>query len=329
MDGECDRRMNRHLFSGPKEDGGRLNPGEFSFDTAPPAPSVGRRLRSTVTRGASAVILPVLQRAARAYVGGETIEDALIVARRLAKSTFNSTLGYWNVSEQTGPDLVKIYLATIERLSSSGLDSYISIKPPALRFDSGIAAELASAAQAHGVRLHCDSHGREVADPSCAFAQKMLDHLPPSKLGTTLPGRWVRSLKDVDWVVERGLNVRVVKGEWPDPDDPDRDMRAGYLEVIDQLAGRARHVAVATHELPLAVEAITRLRRAGTSCELEMIHGMPIASAVKWAGESSVAVRIYVPFGRGYIPNALGVLVRNPRLLWPIATNLFAARPTR
>ncbi len=260
-------------------------------------------------------MLPLMQRAARAYVGGETLEDALAVARRLADEALPSTLGLWNSADDGTRRVADEYLAAIERLAAAGLDSYLSIKPPALVFDSELAAELAAAAQARGIRLHCDSHGPEVADASCAMMEAMLPHLSASELGTTLPGRWSRSLLDADWAIERGFNVRVVKGQWPDPEDPQRDMRAGYLEVIDRLAGRARHVAVASHDVPMAAEAITRLRDAGTSCEIELLFGLPITQSLEWARENGVGVRMYVPYGREYNPPAIAQLPRNPRFL--------------
>jgi proline dehydrogenase len=136
-------------------------------------------------------------------------------------------------------------------------------------------------------------------------------------------------LKDADWAIERGLNVRVVKGQWPDPDDLRRDMAAGFLEVIDRLAGRAPHVAVATHDLKLASLAIGRLRAAGTSCELELLFGAPFGPSLNWARANRVAARVYVPFGEGFVPNALSLLRHNPRLIWAVARGRLMALTSR
>lgn len=296
--------------------------------TAPPTeeePAGWRRLRTSAVKRASALVMPLVQRVARDYIGGETLDDAMCVAHRLAGENLPHTLGFWDTEAYDGPQVAKIYLDSVERLAASGLDGYLSIKPPALRFDAALATELAAVAETQKIRLHCDSHGTEVADPSYAMMETMHGRLSASRLSTTLPGRWSRSLADADWAIERGMIVRVVKGQWPDPADPARDMAAGCLEVIDRLAGRARHVAMASHDLPLVEEAIGRLRAAGTSCELELIHGVPMAEPLRWAREHGVGVRIYVPFGKGFVPNAIGLLRRNPRLAWRIVKGLVAA----
>lgn len=305
--------------------------GKYSFDTGPPSgplllpPKGLRRIKSTIREWLSPRILKLLQRAAGAHIGGETVDDALIVARRFANANIASTLGFWDSADYTVRQVADIYLASIERVAASGMDSYLSIKPPALRFDHGLAVELATSAEARNVRLHCDSHGPEVVPPSRSLIETMLKRLSAKNLGTTLPGRWARSLYDADWAIEHGIGVRVVKGQWPGPADSDRDMRQGFLDLIDRLAGRARHVAVATHDLPLIIEAINRLSVPGTSCEIELLFNLLTTQALRWGSENDVRLRIYVPFGRGYLPDAIGVLRRNPRLAWRVVRNILSA----
>lgn len=295
------------------------------YDTGPPQDGAGESGWRARVRGAlSGVVLSALKRGARGYVGGERVEDAVVVAQRLAGAATPTTLGYWPASSHDAGEVADIYLKAMHQVGAAELDSYHSIKPPALRFDPGRAAALAKAASRYQVRLHCDSHGCEVADQSHAFAKALLQELPPSRVGVTLPGRWTRSLADADWASGLGVCVRVVKGQWPDPNDAARDLSTGYLEVIGRLAGRASHVAVGTHDLTLARKAIAVLRDANTSCELEMILGMPIAPLMAWAKQDSVPTRIYVPFGPGYVPNALGILRRNPRLAWRVAYGMLS-----
>ena len=150
----------------------------------------------------------------------------------------------------------------------------------------------------------------------------MLLHASADNLGLVIPGRWLRSLDDADWAVERGVRVRVVKGQWPDPAAPDRDLRQGFLEVIDRLAGRARHVGVASHDVPTAAEAIRRLRAAGTSCELELLLSLPTV-AVDQLGPAERRQRATLcPLRQRLHSLRDQPVARNPRIAWWIVKNL-------
>lgn len=284
--------------------------------TAPP-PS---RLR----RFARSIIYPLLSRAARAYVAGDSVADALRVARRFARSGLPCTVGYFDSEEDDTPQSVlRAYLQTISALAGS--DNYISIKLPALGFSQPLLARLALAAAQAGIRLHFDALWPESADQTRSAIDALLCASPVVPLlGYTLPSRWVRSLEDADWAGQRPLFVRVVKGQWPDPSAPERDLRRSYLQVVDRLAGRARHVALATHDVPLARQALNRLRRAETSCELELLFGLPLRPSLQLARKLQVPVRLYIPFGRAHLPYALAKLRANPHLLLWLLKDLLA-----
>jgi proline dehydrogenase len=301
--------------------------GYKGLDTARPRDSAASRfheIKEAVAGTISAAVSSFKQRLELEFVAGETIDDAMRVAGRLLSEGLRCTLAYWPPADSSDGSIADIYRAAIDNIGPSGLGSYLSIKPLAMRFDFELAAKLAAEAKNAGVRLHCDSHGIETADQTIAFMDTMLLHLSPGNLGMSLPGRWSRSLDDAQWIIEQGLNARVVKGEWPDPADPHRDMRAGFLKVIDRLAGRAAHVAVATHDMPLAIKAIERLQSTGTSCELEFTYGVPVGNLLEWACENKVPARIYVPYGNGYIPCALNLLRRNPRVAWTIVKGVLS-----
>jgi len=299
------------------------------FTTAPPDEPVETsrlgRFKQLLAAKLSALIMPVVKKAAAPYLGGETVEEALCVARRLGGEGYAVTLGYWDTGQDTAEAVAEVQADAIRQLTAQSLDGTLSLKPPALHYAPELAARLAAAAAEAGLRLHCDSHGVEAADPSNAMLEAMIARLGAARLGTTLPGRWRRSLSDADWAVAQGLNVRVVKGQWPDPADPGRDMAEGFLAVIERLAGRARHVAVATHDTKLAMAAIARLQAAGTACELELLFGMPAKALLRWAAAKGVGRRVYVPFGAGFVPNAVRVLRRNPRLVLAVGKDRLAA----
>jgi proline dehydrogenase len=102
-------------------------------------------------------------------------------------------------------------------------------------------------------------------------------------------------------------------------------MRVGFLKIIDELCGRATCVAVASHDVPLVREALSRLLRAGTPCELELLHGLPTRIAIKMGRSLSVPIRFYVPYGKAWLPYLLRQARRNPRVLGWFARDLMLA----
>ena len=256
----------------------------------------------------------VMQRCARAYIAGPALSDARAACLRLRDAGCANTVGYFNGDDEAPRVIADADLAAIEMFGAEGLDAYLSVKVPALKFDAGLLAEIARAAGAKNVGMHFDSHAPEDADRTftavdAAVAAKVA-------VGCTLPARWRRSVDDAARVKDRALRVRIVKGQWVDPTWPDADLNAGYLAVVDALAGRQAVVAVATHDPVLARTALQRLQAAGTPCELELLYGLPTRAALGVARELGVKARVYVPFGTAWLPYALGQARRKPRMVF-------------
>jgi proline dehydrogenase len=256
---------------------------------------------------------PLARSAARAYVAGDTLAEAMTVADRLCLSGLGVTLGYWDGPTDSPRRVADEYLACVRALAGNEY-GYVSVKAPAIDYSTELLDELVTEAMTHKARLHFDSLGIESVAPT----QRAMDALLArgGELSCTLPGRWRRSVADAQWAIEREMTVRVVKGQWPDPLQPDFDPRTGFLLVIDALAGRARHVAVASHDVSLAAEAVRRLQARGTSCELELLYGLPMRRSLKLADELGLGVRAYVPYGESFLPYAMRRVALDPRIAW-------------
>ncbi len=275
-------------------------------------------LKTRTRRVASQVLRPLLRRAAQAYVAGEHLSDAIGTLERLKDRSLAATLGFWDSAPDSPRGVADTYLKALTALANR--DGYLSIKLPALKFSAELAGEVAQAAAAARVRLHCDAHDIDLVDPTKSLTEEMLRS--GAIVGCTLPGRWRRSVDDARWAIRHRLPVRVVKGQWADPADSARDPRAGFLEVIDQLAGRAATVSVASHDIPLALDAINRLEAAGTPCNWELLYGLPMRAAVRQAADRNIPVRVYVPYGAAYLPYAMGKLRQDPRIAWWLLKDL-------
>jgi len=264
---------------------------------------------------------PIAARAGRAYIAGPALGDALERCRRLSPQGIGATIGYWDRGGEDPRAVADVYLAAIAAVARARFDCYVSIKSPALGGSRLLAGELLDESRRRGVRLHLDALGPETADATWSLIAEARSRVPD--LGCTLPGRWRRSARDAERAVARGLGVRLVKGEHRDPAAPDLDPAAGVLALVDRLAGRARRVAVATHDAALARLALGRLRAAGTPTELELLLGLPAAPAMRVAADLGVRVRAYVPWGAPAIPYRVSDARRTPSVLWWLTADVW------
>lgn len=260
--------------------------------------------------------------ATRNYIAGPELADAQRVCGVLVDRGYWVTQGYWDGAGDTPQIVQENCAASIENLGRFRGSNYVSVKLPALDYDENLLGTLLDQSDRQGVPLHFDSLAPEHAT-SIFSCMRHMASISTREIGCTLPGRWLRSIKDADMAVELGATVRVVKGQWDDPEAPHGDPRAGCLQVIDRLAGRARCVRVASHDVSLAREALTRLRNAGTCCELELLYGLPAAPLVSVAEDLQVPVRFYVAYGTAYLPYALSNLRTNPKMLMPLVKEAF------
>jgi proline dehydrogenase len=273
------------------------------------------KLTSYLRRTAGSCLMPLATRAARSYIAGPALEDALRVVSNLAGRGFATTLGFWDGEGDTPAGVAQEYLAAVDSLSQTQYDSYVSIKFPALADSQELLAEVLKKAAAGRQRIHFDSLAPEAADATWSAAVEAAQS-GGMTISCSLPGRWRRSLDDAHAAVAAGIIPRVVKGQWADPTCQETDLRRGFLRVVEQLAGRAPHVAIASHDAPLAREAVRTLRAAGTACELELLYGLPEKASLAVAEQEGVPVRFYVPYGKAYLPYCLGQAQRQPSLLW-------------
>src|SRR5262249_36918384 len=137
---------------------------------------------------------PVLaRRAARAYVAGPALVDALTVCRRAAARGFNGTIGYWNSDLEEPEEVASTYWSALGALGGETIDCSLSVKSTPLRFSRVLSAELAERARREDVRLHWDSLAPETVESTFAMIEDGLAR--HRRLGCTLPGRWRRSLR--------------------------------------------------------------------------------------------------------------------------------------
>ncbi|HEY2379865.1 MAG TPA: proline dehydrogenase [Terriglobia bacterium] len=262
---------------------------------------------------AESALQSLIRRAAGAYTAGPATKDAQAVCERLARDGIANTVCYWDIYADQPTRICAAYANLLKTVSTATSDCYLSIKAPALRFDAGLVRKILGEAARLNAVVHFDAMGPDTVDRTFALISETAKTYP--RLGCTLPGRWRRSAVDAERALAMGLRVRVVKGEWPGIGGDEADPREGFLRIVEKLAGRAVHVAVATHNPVMARLALRRLQDAGTPCEIELLYGLPQQPMLRIARDFGVRARMYVPYGHAGLPYRLKNGFRNPRII--------------
>jgi len=280
-------------------------------------------LRPWVALRAARYALPGL---VERIVPGPGPRSAARRCRKLNRRGLAATPGYFQAGDARPEEIVAANVALAGLLAGGEGNSYLSVKAPPLAFDPARLRKVAEAAAAADMALMFDAHAPKDADRTLAAVRDLLGEFP--RTGFALPARWLRSRGDVAAFRDSSARIRLVKGEWADPDWRGQDVEASYLALAARLAGRAAPVAVATHDPELAERALTLLLEAGTPCELEQLRGLPGRRTTAVARLLGVPVRVYVPFGPGWWPYAIDKALARPYLLsWMIRDRL--QRPTK
>jgi len=254
----------------------------------------------------------IVKRMTSSHLAGPDVSDAVRIGNEAKLRGWSLTFGAWTRPVDTPRATLTSFLAALEAIRTNSLDCYLSIKAERLNYDFGLLTELLDCGANVKTRIHFDAMDPASPDPTFALLERALG--THKNLGCTLPSRWRRSLDDAQRVIDFGIPVRIVKGQWADPSGPVPDLRANFIKIISRLSGKAAHVAVATHDRPLAEKSLTCLKNSGTSCEMEQLSSLP-QNCAGLAKSLSVPMRIYIPYGYPSLPYDIWQVRTRPEIM--------------
>ncbi|GGO90962.1 proline dehydrogenase [Nocardioides phosphati] len=268
---------------------------------------------------------PVTRDVVRRYVPGETREEALDVAARLAAEGLHVTLDFLG-EDTTAPGqaeaVVAEYLALLSDIHDRGLAdrAEVSVKLTALglRLPGGEALARAhahticAAARAAGTTVTLDMEDHTVTDVTLAILRTLRTEFPET--GGVLQAYLRRTLQDCVTHAGPGERIRLCKGAYDEPDavaHRDRqEVDAAYVRCLRLLmAGQGRPL-VATHDPRMVAIAQHLAREHGREPgdhELQMLYGIRPHEQRRLAAGGET-VRVYLPYGQewwGYLTRRL------------------------
>ena len=282
----------------------------------------------------------------RRYVAGNNIDEAIRVMQRLSKENACFTvdvLGEEITTMDEAQYFYDEYARLIEEIIKHKLDSNLSIKPTA--FGLLIDAEkgyrniknLVEMAAKHDMFVRLDMEDHRVTQDTIDVVVN-LHNEGLNNVGTVYQGRLFRTLDDIDYLEQKlgaAADYRICKGIYLEPEEI---AHTGYSEIvsatnasIDKMLAAGAYCAVASHDKPVIVHALSALKSygmgpgiedprensgqprngKGPGYEFQMLLGVRGPLRRKLAAQGH-RTRVYIPYGEKWYEYSIRRLKENP-----------------
>jgi proline dehydrogenase len=275
------------------------------------------------------------RRVAHRFVAGESLEEGLKAAHRLAGQGIRAMLVHLG-ENVTSPEQASAaadgYVLALKRIHEcDGLDSNITVKLTQLGLDLSVelclenTERVMAAADPAGTLVMIDMESHEYVERTLEVLRAM--RAGHGNMGVALQSYLYRTVEDVFRLPEE-VPVRLVKGAYLEPPavayrrrvDVDR----AFARLFATLIGRGHPVHVATHDPRLLAGACRLVDNRGVSwdlVELQMLYGIRRDLQRHYA-DRGYPVRAYIPYGSQWYPYLTRRLAERPANLWFFASNL-------
>jgi len=275
--------------------------------------------------------LPFARRAARRFVVGEKLEDALKAVEALNRQGMLATL------DQLGEDVMNPEEARasaagvasiLDGIRRTGFRSNLSLKLTqlGLRVDPHLCQEnleqVLQRASTLGNFVRIDMEGSDVTEVTFRIYEKARERHP--NVGIVIQSYLRRTEQDVlERLIPAGASVRLCKGAYKEPPDlafPGKsEVDESFKRLADHLLSpeaRARGVrtAIATHDeamIRYVQEKVARGEVAKGDFEFQMLYGIRRDLQERLARDGHT-VRIYVTYGTQWYPYFMRRLAERP-----------------
>ncbi|MFZ1794956.1 MAG: proline dehydrogenase family protein [Anaerolineae bacterium] len=263
----------------------------------------------------------------RKFVAGEKLSQALDVIASLNAQGIGGILDYLGENTTTAAE-AEAYtaeqIAAVQGVIARKLNAYLSLKLTAMGLDIG--PELAEAnlrkvldaARAGDIFVRVDMESSEYVERTLAIVIQLWDD-GYTNLGTVIQSYLYRSEKDVQDLVVRGTNLRLVKGAYNEPASaayPNKsDVDAQYVKLVKFMLDAPNcFCGIATHDEAMIEAAKTYARQnaiPNSRYEFQMLYGIK-TSLLKQLAQEGYATRAYIPYGTHWYPYFMRRLAERP-----------------
>jgi proline dehydrogenase len=270
------------------------------------------------------------------FVAGETLDECVAVLRALndAGLSANTTLLGESIPDPEGAAAVtEDYERILERLVAENLEANVALKLThlGLSFDEEAAYEnveqLVAKAGALGTFIRIDMEQSDYVEVTLRIYERLRDAGYES-VGTVLQSYLYRTADDLERLLPRHPNLRIVKGAYLEPETiafPEKsDVDRAYLELVQRGLRGGAYIAVATHDETLIRKVQAFAARENVSRDrfgFQMLYGVRPGLQRSIAAEG-YKVLVATPFGPDWYPYLMRRLAERPANLGFFLKNL-------
>lgn len=270
----------------------------------------------------------------RRYIAGESLADALRVARDLNAQGIEVTLDVLG-EFQTKRDKIEYYkstyLDTIHKAVEAGIRTTFSLKPTmfGLLIDKDLCYrhihDIVRVASLNGSMIRID-----MEDSSCTGKEldlfRILFKEFPQNVGIVLQAylkRTLDDLKDLNRLnsEEHRVNIRLCKGIYIEPESISYKKKSvineHFIEDMEYMLYNRFYSAIATHDhllIDAAYQLIDKYNVSNDMIEFQMLYGVT-QELRKSIIEKNYRMRVYVPFGKDWFSYSTRRLKENPKMV--------------
>ncbi|MFN8597323.1 MAG: proline dehydrogenase family protein [Anaerolineae bacterium] len=164
---------------------------------------------------------PIVRKAARRFIAGETIDDAIAMIRDLNAQGITATLDHLGENVETRDDAIRrrrLYWV-LDAIGATGVKSHVSVKLPRWarsgRFCRENVARILAKAKEVGTRVRIDMESTEYTDRTLAIYRRLRQDF--DNVGIVIQAYLYRSEADIAALCEEGAHVRLCKGAYKEP----------------------------------------------------------------------------------------------------------------
>ena len=288
-----------------------------------------------------------VRRSVDRFLPGESADDALAAAARLAGSgisTLLSQLGE-NIEQHSEAEaVVRQYRDVLARIHSAGLPSDLSVKLTQLGLDldpefcytnlAQLTEAALSAPTPNGGTIWIDMEHSPYVDATLEIHRRARAQFP--NVAVCVQAYLYRTEKDVESLIAQGAKVRLVKGAYEEPSEiafPKKlDVDENYFRLAQLLlSAEARksgaRVAIATHDRKLIARIADWAAAqgiAGDQLEFDMLYGIQRAEQLRLVREG-YRCRVLVSYGSYWFPWFMRRLAERPANVLFLVKNLWGS----